>query len=176
MTNDELTIRTRSCESVPPDILEMCNLAYGEDLRELWASFGPTLHITGMVGTDLVSHAMWVRHDLQPEGLDRLRTAYVEGVATLPDYRNRGYATRILQHLVDELPPEIELAALCPSGLELYRKSGWELWRGPLRVRMPGGEIEETSDEQIMIHHLPTTPPLDLESPILADWRPGEVW
>jgi GNAT superfamily N-acetyltransferase len=154
----------------------MCNLAYGEDLASLFSELGPTVHSIGSINGLPVSHAMWVRHDLEPAGSRVLVTAYVEGVATLPECQHRGYATRVLHHLVQHLPSHIELAALSPARPELYQRSGWEFWRGPLRVRMPAGEIQYTPDERIMIMALPGTPPLDLDQPITACWRPGEVW
>lgn len=51
-------------EGVPSHILHMCNLAYGEDLGPLWAEFGQTVHSVGKLNGELISHAMWVRHDL----------------------------------------------------------------------------------------------------------------
>ena len=33
-----------------------------------------------------------------------------------------------------------------------------------------------TPEEQVMVLRLPKTPPLDLELPLSAEWREGEVW
>jgi aminoglycoside 2'-N-acetyltransferase I len=56
-----------------------------------------------------------------------------------------------------------------------YARLGWELWRGPLFVRTDAG-LMPTPDEEVMILRLPRTTPLDLDSPLSAEWREGELW
>lgn len=104
-----------------------------------------------------------------------LRTAYIEAVATEVNYRNRGFATSIMKHLVGEIQ-DYELAALSPFNIEFYRRLGWELWQGPLSIRTNDNFLASPEDEEVMIFRLPKTPPLDLNAPLSAEWRDGELW
>jgi hypothetical protein len=70
---------------------------------------------------------------------------------------------------------DFELGGLCPAEPELYAKLGWIFWRGPLFIRTPVGLIP-TPDEKVMILRLSKTPVLDLDLPLSAEWREGEVW
>ena len=70
---------------------------------------------------------------------------------------------------------DFELGALCPAIPAWYLKLGWIRWRGPLAIRQPGGLLF-TPEEEVMIWRLPKTPELDLEAPLSAEWRQGELW
>lgn len=157
-------------------VLELCDRAYGEDLRETFATFVDPVHVVAVADGAVVSHALWITRWLAPAGRAPLRTAYVEAVATDPAWRRRGLASAVLRRLIGELTG-FELAALCPSddGQPLYARLGWETWTGPLSIRQ-GRALTDTPDESIMIHRLPLTPPLCLSDPMSAEWRPGEVW
>jgi len=95
-------------------LLALCDAAYGEPLRSYLGDIGPGEHLLGRCDGVLVSHVMWVTRRLQPAGMPPLRTAYVELVATAPEARGRGYATRLLE-AVPELIAEYEMAALSPA-------------------------------------------------------------
>ena len=152
----------------------LCNRAYEEDLFPLFKTFIDTTHILGYLGKIIVSHAMWVTRWLQPGDGPYLRSAYVEMVATEPRYQRHGFATAIMQRLAQEIS-DFELGGLCPAEPELYAKLGWVFWRGPLFIRAQEGMIS-TPDEKIMIQQLPPMPALDLNLPLSAEWREGEVW
>lgn len=156
-------------------ILELCRLAYDEELDHYLADIGPGLHALGVVDGALASHAMLVDRWLETPFLPALRTAYVELVATHPEMQGRGYASRLLRALVPRMPPCV-IGALSPSDDAFYERLGWELWRGPLFVRTSAGP-EPSPDERCMILRLPDTPvALDLDAPLSIEWRPGEVW
>jgi aminoglycoside 2'-N-acetyltransferase I len=162
--------------SIRREAIELCRLAYDEDLTELFESVGPAVHVLIRDGDVLVTHAMWCIRWLQVDRGPLIRTAYVEAVATHPDYRKRGLASRAMRRLIAEIPEEFELAALSPATIPLYERLGWRCWVGPLSVRMPGGESEATPEETVMIHELPGRPPVDIRQPLSVEWRPGEVW
>jgi GNAT superfamily N-acetyltransferase len=155
-------------------LLAVCEAAYGEPMRAYLEDIGPGEHLLGLEDGMPVSHLMWVTRCLEPEGMAQLRTAYVELVATAPDARGRGYATRLLES-VPGLVGDYDLAALSPATERLYTRLGWRYWRGPLSIRSDSGLVP-TPDEQIMYLRLPRTPPLDDTQPLSAEWRPGEVW
>ena len=157
------------------DIISLCNRAYEENLQTLYETFADPTHVLGYCDGVLVSHAMWVTRYLQPGNSPPLRTAYVELVATDPGYRQRGFAAAILKRLVAEIQ-DFELAALSPFSVEYYGRLGWEAWRGPLFIRADGKILATPADEQVMIYRLPKTATLDLNAPLTADWRAGELW
>jgi aminoglycoside 2'-N-acetyltransferase I len=156
-------------------VIALCNRAYGEDLQPLFNIFVSPTHVLGRLNGRLVSHALWVTRYLQAGRGSLLRTAYVEAVATDPDYQRRGFATAVMQRLAAEVQ-DFELAALSPSDPAFYARLGWQLWRGPLFIRTEDGLLASPDEEQVMILRLPRTPPLNLDMPLSAEWRQGELW
>jgi aminoglycoside 2'-N-acetyltransferase I len=156
------------------EILTMCNRAFEEDLQPLFRTFTGATHVVAVLEGAIVSHAMWVTRWLQLGDEALLRTAYVEMVATDPRFERRGLATSVMQHLAKNIT-DFDLGALCPAEPGLYLKLGWVFWRGPLFIRQHGGLLT-TSDERVMVLALPRTPRLDLDAPLSAEWRAGELW
>jgi aminoglycoside 2'-N-acetyltransferase I len=174
-----LSIERIRTSSLVPRVLEqvkaLCNEAYGEDLTGYLADIGPGVHLIGWHGPALVSHLMWVDRPLYLEGRpEPLRSAYVELVATRTRDLRHGYATSLLQRLALEIQA-YDIGALSPSETTLYKRLGWEKWRGALSVRSASGVVA-TPEEEVMVLRLPGTPVLDLDTPLAVDWRPGEVW
>jgi aminoglycoside 2'-N-acetyltransferase I len=162
-------------ESTLQEVRDLCTEAYAEDFSHAFESLGPGTHVIGRLDGRIVAHAMWVDRALQVADGTRLRTAYVEAVATTPAFRRRGFGTEVMRHLANQVHG-YDLAALSPSDPRFYARLGWESWRGPLFIRTSAG-LEPTPDEGVMILRLQKTPAdLDLASPLSAEWRPGEVW
>ena len=163
---------------ISPTLLDaihaLCRRAYDEDLRPLFATFNDPTHVLGFLNGNLVAHAMWVTRWLQPGSAPPLRTAYVEMVATEPLFQGRGFATAVMRHLADAIST-YDLGGLSPAETSVYARLGWVFWRGPLFIRADP-QLIPTPDEQVMILRLPQTPPLDLEQPLSAEWRQGELW
>jgi GNAT superfamily N-acetyltransferase len=155
-------------------IIGLCRRAYEEDVTALFATFEGGTHVLGFVGDALAAHAMWVTRWLQPGHGPRLRTAYVEMVATDPRWQQRGFGTTLMRRTADAIA-EYDLGALCPAETSLYARLGWVFWRGPLFIRSPGGLIP-TPEERVMILSTPQTPALDLDQPLSAERRAGELW
>jgi aminoglycoside 2'-N-acetyltransferase I len=174
-----LSISTLKSQSISQstllEICELCAEAYEEDFTGAFEALGPGVHVIGRLEGRVVSHAMWVDRSLQPGRRTPLRTAYVEAVATKPQFQHRGFASQILRHLAQEIR-SYELGALSPSDDEFYARLGWELWRGPLFIRTDAG-LDATPEESVMILRLENTPAdLDLNEPLSAEWRAGELW
>jgi aminoglycoside 2'-N-acetyltransferase I len=74
--------------------------------------------VLAWLGTRLVSHAMWVTRWLQAGDYPRLYTAYIEMVATKPEFQRQGFATRVMQQLASAIT-DFEIGALCPAEPEL---------------------------------------------------------
>ena len=141
-------------------------------ITSLFNTFTDATHVLGYLGESIVSHAMWVTRWLRPGDGPYLCTAYVEMVATEPNFQRRGFATAVMQRLAEAIS-DFELGGLCPAEPELYAKLGWVFWRGPLFIRTPGGMIP-TPDEKVMIFQLLKTPVLDLDLPLSAEWCEGK--
>jgi aminoglycoside 2'-N-acetyltransferase I len=177
--NDHLHIQVLSSESLSNtgrrNIISLCNRAYEEDMQPLFDTFVGATHVLGFLDGSLVSHALWVTRYLQVGTDPLLRTAYVEAVATEQAYRNRGFATAIMERLASEIQ-DFDLAALSPFSVKYYERLGWERWRGPLFIRTENGLLPSPDDEEVMVLRLPNTPDLDLSAPLSAEWREGELW
>jgi aminoglycoside 2'-N-acetyltransferase I len=162
-------------ESTLQEIRDLCTEAYAEDFSRAFELLGPGVHVIGRLDGRIVAHAMWVDRALQVAGTVRLRTAYVEAVATSPAFQRRGFGTDVMRCLGDEIR-DYDLGALSPSDERFYARLGWEAWRGPLFIRTGAG-LEATPDEGVMILRLAKTPAgLDLDASLSAEWRPGELW
>jgi aminoglycoside 2'-N-acetyltransferase I len=156
------------------EIHALCNRAYDADLEPLFRTFIDATHVLGWWGSAIVSHAMWVTRWLQPGNQPPLRTAYVEMVATEPQFQGHGFATAVMRQLASVIH-DFEMGGLSPAEPMLYEKLGWVFWQGPLFIRTPDGLIS-TPEGSVMILSLPKTLPLDLTLSLSAEWREGELW
>lgn len=157
-------------------VVDLCSRAYEEDFDRYFQLLSTATHLVGSIDGRLVAHAAWVERELRSSPTGPMRTAYVEAVATDPEWQGRGFASTLLSRIPD-LVTGFDLAALAPSDEAFYARLGWERWRGPLSFRQPDGAVVATPEEVVMIHRLPLTPPtLDPSAPLSADWRPLEVW
>ena len=177
-SSDDLTFELANVKAIGSaqwrEIVGLCSAAYEEGFDIYFEAIGGTTHVLARYADGLVSHACWVRRWLQPDSGRPLRTAYVEAVATAPGFQSRGYASAVMRRIAAEIAG-YELGALSPARPSLYRRLGWERWRGPLAVRTAEGLLP-TPREEVMVLLLPQTPELDLDAPMSAEWREGELW
>jgi aminoglycoside 2'-N-acetyltransferase I len=124
----------------------------------------------------LVSHAMVTTRWLQAEGLPLLRTAYIDAVATLPNYQGQGYGGAVMRQLAREIDQEYVIACLETDQQAFYERLGWQTWRGPLAGRSEQGLIATPEQEGIMILRLSQTPILDLDSGLSIECQTGRIW
>ena len=158
------------------EVVALCTLAYEEDSTALMSTFHGSVHVLGSQAGQLVTHALWVARWLQAGSNPPMRTAFVEAVATRPDCQRQGLGRRVMQRITAEVGArDFELAALGPADVDWYSRLGWERWRGPLSLRTGTGLVA-TPGEEVMVHRLPRTPPLDLSLPLSAEEREGEQW
>lgn len=155
-------------------IVALTSAVFECDYEAFLRSFGRQTHVIARVDGQIVSHALWCDRGLQPEGLPILRSAYIEGVATLPEHRMKGYASAIMRRVAEAIQ-DYELAALGPSVPAFYARLGWELWRGALFTRIED-RLEPAPEHQVMVLRLPKTPPLNLDVGMSVEWRELEVW
>jgi aminoglycoside 2'-N-acetyltransferase I len=178
---DELALAVKKKQDISEneytDISDLCSRAYGrEDFRHLLETFKDTTHVLGRYQQQLVSHALWITRWLQYPGLPPWRTAYVEAVATDEQYRNRGFATQVMKRIAEEIVDN-DIGGLCTgTSIGLYSRSGWKLWRGPLSIRTEDGMMATPEEKGVMVLELLKTPNIDLDMPLSAEWREGELW
>ncbi|MDD5338473.1 MAG: GNAT family N-acetyltransferase [Dehalococcoidales bacterium] len=146
-------------------------------MTHLLPTFHDAVHVLGRVDGKLVTHALWVTRWLQSGDKSLWCTAFVEAVATDHAYRRRGYASAVMRRITEEIK-DYDIGGLCTGGSQhLYQTVGWQLWQGPLSIRLKDGTFMPTPDEHgVMVLTLPKTPPFNLASPLSAEWREGELW
>jgi aminoglycoside 2'-N-acetyltransferase I len=154
-------------------ILALCSRAFGTDYAPIYSTFSNPMHILAWLDGELVSHALWITRWLQCGNGPLLRTAYVEAVGTDPPYQGKGFATGVMRELQAHIM-DYELGCLSPATYGFYERLGWEYWRGPVSIRTQAGLLP--TPYEVMVLRLHGTPILDLDSPLSAEWRPGELW
>jgi len=177
---DSVHIFVRPADQLSADerqqVIDLCTHAYDEDFAAIFVHHPGSTHVIAQVNGQFVSHACWVVRGLQPAGLPILRTAYVEAVATHPDFHRRGIATQTMQALHTAIYG-FDLGGLSPNPgvAHWYQRLGWEDWQGPLALRTDDG-LRATPGERVMILRLPATPHLDLTAQLSAEWRTDVLW
>jgi aminoglycoside 2'-N-acetyltransferase I len=169
--------RTRQLNAaVRAAIVELCTAAHQQDFSRLFL-YLPTdgLHFIAYFDEQIASHAVVTTRWVQPERRPVLRTAYVDGVATLPAYQRRGFGTAVMHELAANISA-YDIACLETELPAFYERLGWQRWRGP-RAGRSGDELIPTPAEQnIMILRLPHTPPLDLDRLLTIEAQGGRIW
>jgi aminoglycoside 2'-N-acetyltransferase I len=156
------------------EVISLCSMAYEIDFKAILHSFPDPIHVLAYVDDMLVSHALWITRWLQYDLSPLLQTAYVEAVATHPAHQYQGFGTDVMRKVHASIL-DYDIGALSPSDYHWYARLGWERWQGPLVIRN-NGELLPTPGEEVMILRLPQTPALDLNAPLSAEWREGELW
>jgi aminoglycoside 2'-N-acetyltransferase I len=124
----------------------------------------------------IVAHAALIERRLEAD-TKPLRTGYVEGVATLPEWQGRGLATRLMTDLSSYIRENFELGALSASDPRLYARLGWLPWEGQLAIRTPTGLVpSDPAEENIMILRTVLTPRLPMRPTLTCDRRRGDSW
>jgi aminoglycoside 2'-N-acetyltransferase I len=164
-------------EATRAAIIQVCIAAHqAEDFKNLF-TYIPSggRHFLAYRGSELVSHAVVTTRWLQPEGLELLRTAYVDAVATQPAYQGQGCGSAVMCQLAREID-DYTIACLETDKPGFYARLGWELWRGPLAGRSAQGLVPTPEQTGIMILRLPHTPPLDLDRGLTIECQQGRIW
>ncbi len=155
-------------------VADLCGGVFNIDYQYLLDLVPVRTHVLGYADGRLVSHALWLDRRMRVGGGAWLTAAYVEGVATHPDYRRRGYGEAVMRRLQDEIR-DYPFGALSPAVEPWYVRLGWERWQGRLWIDKDGG-VSETRDETVLVYRTCRTGGLDLTQPLTAEWRPFELW
>jgi aminoglycoside 2'-N-acetyltransferase I len=171
-------------EELRPDevavLREMLRDAFGDDPEEAFRdedwdhAVGGVHFILEEEGT-VAAHASVVERELHTSG-HRLATGYVEAVATRADLQRRGLGSAVMREVGEYIDRTFQLGALGGEPA-FYERLGWVVWKGSTSVRAESGDVRTPEEDGFVLVRLtPTSPELDLSSPISCDWRPGDVW
>ena len=151
--------------------------AFGGDFSdEDWEHALGGWHVVVAEGRSVLSHAAVVPRRLEVGGR-RLRAGYVEAVATHPARRREGLGSRVMAELSRLVAGAFELGALSTGAHGLYRRLGWERWRGPTYVRHGARLVRSAAeDDGIMVLRTAVTQDVDLAAPIVCEARRGDDW
>jgi aminoglycoside 2'-N-acetyltransferase I len=159
---------------------QLFHAAWGDDSErftdEDWEHAVGGVHFILEDSGAIVSHASVVERELHTNE-HRLRTGYVEAVATWPVHQRQGHGSAVMREVGEHIDQTFRLGALGTGSTVFYERLGWVVWKGPTFVRTDSGLIRtEDEDGLILVRMTPTSPTLDVWAPISCDWRPGDVW
>jgi aminoglycoside 2'-N-acetyltransferase I len=176
--------RVPTADLTPADVAairELMLVAFGaaDDERftdDDWQHAIGGLHFVLDLNGEVVTHASVVEREIHVDG-HPCRTGYVEAVATAPDRQGGGFGTMVMADVTSYIRDRFELGALGTGRHRFYERLGWLIWTGPSSVRTPDGPRRTPEDDgSILVLPTPSTPALDVTTPISCDWRPGDVW
>jgi GNAT superfamily N-acetyltransferase len=142
-------------------IVRLCTDALAGDCNPLFDYLSATTHVLANIDRQLVAHACWTTRQLQPAGLQPLRTAWVDAVFVDPPHQQRGIGTLVMRRLADSTG-DFELLALGTERMSVFAGLGWEPWNGPNT-----GVLHDPADT-LMILRTTKSPQLDTTVPIFA--------
>ncbi len=159
-------------------IIDLCIAAHHDDVFKNLFIYVPSggLHFLAYHDDVMVTHAMITTRWLQPAGFPELKTAYVDAVATLPEYQGQGYGSAVMLRLATEADPNYILGCLETDREAFYARLGWKTWLGPLAGRKSGELVPTPSQKGIMVLPLSKAPSLDLHSSLSIECQEGRIW
>lgn len=124
-----------------------------------------------------VAHASVVPRTLEVDGR-RLRTGYVEAVATEPDMSGQGIGSLVMAEVTWWIPDVYEMGALGTGSFSFYERLGWERWQGTSFVRVSSSDLRRSpeDDDAIMVFRFGPSSNLDLAGAIVCEARAGDDW
>ena len=93
------------------DVIALCSEVFETDYSFYMNLDLERGHVLGYTDGCLVAHALWLNRPLRVGDGPWLLSAYVEGVATHPDYQGRGYGSAVMRRLQHEIR-DFDLGAL----------------------------------------------------------------
>ena len=158
-------------------VRDLLDEAFGGDFSDDdWSHALGGWHALVMLGDRIVSHAAVVPRTIEV-GDTPLRCGYLEAVATRPDQRGHGHATRLLTELSPVIRREFDIGMLSTSVHAFYAGLGWERWQGPTFTTANGERIRTTEDDDgIMALRFGAHAAIPLNSPITCNARTGDDW
>jgi aminoglycoside 2'-N-acetyltransferase I len=177
-------IRLVRSDALRPDevvaLRELFDEAWSDDVEGFtdqdWSHAVGGMHVIVEAHGRVVGHASVVQRELHTAG-QRLRTGYVEAVATRPNHQRRGLGSLVIGEVGELIDRTYRLGALATGVVGFYERLGWVVWEGPTFVRTEAGLLRTAEEDgNVLVRLTPTSPELDLSAPISCEWRPGDAW
>jgi aminoglycoside 2'-N-acetyltransferase I len=177
-------IRLVRSDALRPDevvaLRELLDEAWSDDAEGFtdqdWSHAVGGVHVIVEAHGRVVAHASVVQRELHTAG-QRLRTGYVEAVATRPSHQRRGLGSLVIGEVGELIDRTYRLGALATGVVGFYERLGWVVWEGPTFVRTEAGLVRTAEEDgNVLVRLTPTSPELDLSAPISCEWRPGDAW
>jgi aminoglycoside 2'-N-acetyltransferase I len=179
---EPVTVRSARTEDMDVNarasVIVVCVAAHrNEEFHRLF-SYIPSggRHFLAYRYDELVSHAVVTTRWLQPAGQPRLKTAYVDAVATHPAHEGLGYGSAVMRRLASDIDDDYLIGCLETDRETFYERLGWEVWRGPLAGRKADGLVPTPDQTGVMVLRLSKTPPLDLDAALTIECQETRIW
>ena len=154
--------------------------AFGDSFRAHdWLHGVDGVHVLVTEQDVLLAHASVVTRTLR-YGSESFPTGYVESVAVRADQQGRGLGRLVMDHAEAIIRAEHQLGALnaVESAAPFYAALGWRPWTGHTQADTPDGVVDTYHpDDRIFV--LPTVGTgrrFEETSPLICDWRVGDLW
>lgn len=171
------------CELSPGDLdtaEALVRTAFGDSFRTHdWLHGVDGVHVLITEGNELLAHASVVTRTLRSGG-EAFATGYVESVAVRADQQGRGLGRLVMDHAEALIRAQHQLGALnaVESAAPFYAARGWRPWTGHTQANTPAGIVDTYHpDDRIFV--LPTVSTIGRfseSSPLICDWRVGDLW
>jgi aminoglycoside 2'-N-acetyltransferase I len=180
MTEARIEVRTATTDELTAVELDAIRALMDRSFDDLteddWDHALGGMHAIATLEGEPVAHACVVARRLIA-GERGLTTGYIEAVATAESHRRKGFGSAVMEAVATFVRRDFELGALGTGEFEFYASLGWERWRGPTFVDSPSGRVPTPLDDgAIMVLRTPRLGDLDLDDPLICDWRQGDVW
>jgi aminoglycoside 2'-N-acetyltransferase I len=170
--------RRLSTEEVPfAELRLLFDDAFAGDFSDDdWEHTVGGVHVVVCDSGSIISHASVVPRSIWID--DHLFAAgYVEGVATLVQSQDRGFASLVMAEVGLIIHETYELGVLSTGSLSFYERLGWECWEGATWVRTQTGPVRTPDDDGgIMILRTSNTGELAPGASIACEERSGDDW
>jgi GNAT superfamily N-acetyltransferase len=157
--------------SVLREMLESSFASYSESAWE--HCLGGTHFVLRYRG-QLVSHLAVIPRYIAVDGVP-LNAAYVESMATLPEFWGRRFGTALLSAASAHIIDAYDIGALSTRRVDFYQRAGWRVWVGRTLVRKIA-EIRPANRIGTLMVILPLGSELSTEGEIATAWRSGDIW
>jgi aminoglycoside 2'-N-acetyltransferase I len=142
-------IRLVRSEALRPDevvaLRELFDEAWSDDVEGFtdqdWGHAVGGVHVIAEADGRVVAHASVVQRELHTAG-HRLRTGYVEAVATQPSHQRRGLGSLVIGEVGELIDRNYRLGALATGVVGFYERLGWVAGRVRPSSGRRGGSFE----------------------------------
>ncbi|MHC9295108.1 GNAT family N-acetyltransferase [Mycobacterium sp. LTG2003] len=155
--------------------------AFGSQFRSYdWLHAVDGVHIVlNDVDQSMVGFASVVARTLRHNDI-AFNTGYVEGVAVRGDQQGRGLGRVVMDHAENIISTRHQLGALnaVETAAAFYTARGWQPWTGRTQAAGPVGIIDTYDDaDRIYLFTIEAQDqPLNADTALICDWRPGDLW